>query len=497
MRRLLKLIDRSETSPTTFWLCLAFLFLSVLALHGKTVPYNNEFLYLLRLEPNFLPHDWTFSLAATEHWLFNLIFSLPARVVSIETLGWAGRVVFWILCLVALIKLGKRWEIPYWSIVISIGTWLAIGQSVVNAEWIFGTFEAKCVAYACLLFAINGFAERSIILPSVLLGLSFSFHPAVGLWAIPAVGFALAIERVAFADLIKFICITGLFSLPGALPLLLEQSGADAATWQDWQFVVTVHMPFHFDPFYFSKVGMAVLALMLAFNMAALWRSESYALRLIRNFQVAIAAFFVLGVVLRWFEVYPALRFMPMRLFPILTPLFFLFTAFYLFRRQARLPYKIAVALFVVLVTGMLHPIDNGIGQLRETKANWVARPDDLETSLAWISKNTPEDAVILASPFSRKFWYLAKRAQIVSYSYPRYERLAEWRRRIAETTANTMIPDRASSRERIETGFESLSITQVAGLKEKYSANYLLTRSVYPFPVIFETGTYKVYQIP
>ena len=89
-------------------MCLAFLFLVVLALHAKAVPFNNEFLYLLRLQPGFLPNDWTFSHAANEHWLFNTIFSLPAHLISIEAIGWLGRVACWLLCLAALLRLGRH-----------------------------------------------------------------------------------------------------------------------------------------------------------------------------------------------------------------------------------------------------------------------------------------------------------------------------------------------------------------------------------------------------
>ena len=134
---------------------------------------------------------------------------------------------------------------------------------------------------------------------------------------------------------------------------------------------------------------------------------------------------------------------------------------------------------------------------MRETVESWRAKPGDLEKSLGWISENTPKDAVIIASPNNRKLWYLSNRAQIVSYIYPRYDRLTEWRKRIADVTGNVQISDRESAPETIETAFDRLSVTQIAEVEQNYSASYLLSRSVYPFPVIFETATYKVYQLP
>lgn len=497
MQNVLKFPESIKSSSTAFWLFLAFLFLVVLAFHGRPVPFGNESIYLLRLGPYVPANDWSFAQTATEHWLFNFIFSIPANLLPLEIMGWAGRVVVWILCLAGLIKLGRNWKIPFWAIAFSISLWLAIGQSVVNAEWIFASFEAKTVAYFCLLFALDRFSNQKWIPASVLLGLAFSFHPAVGLWAIPAVGFALIAERIALRDLLKVVALTFLFSLPGIFPLMGEQMGAQPASFDDWQFIVTKHMPFHFDPFYFSKMGMVVLGMMLIFNVIALLKSDSFALRFLRNFQIAIALFFMLGVILRVFEFYPLLRFMPMRLFPILTPLFFLFTAFYFAARLGQMWKKIIAAVFVVVTFGLLHPIDGGIGLLRETKADWIAKPNDLQRSLMWASQNTPADAVILTAPIGREFWHYSKRAQIVSYSYPRYDRLSEWRKRIADVTGNVQITDRASSRQEIESAFAGLSVTQIEEIKRNYSTTHLVSRTVYPFPVIFETETYRVYQLP
>jgi len=491
------LLRSDGSSSAGFWLCFSFLCLGVIALHAKPVPFGNEFIYLMRLGPYAPVNDWSFAHAANEHWLFNLIFSIPANLVPLEVLGWAGRALVWILCLAGLIRLGQNWKIPYWSISFAVSFWLAIGQAVVNAEWMIGTFEAKTVAYACLLFALNYIASEKLTLGSILLGLSFSFHPAVGLWAIPAVGIALLAERVAIRDVAKVAGLTLLFALPGIVPLIGEQIEAQPASYTDWQFIVIKHMPFHFDPFYFSTLGMALLGLMLIFNVIALRGTESFALRFLRSFQIAIAGFFLLGILLRALELYPLLRLMPMRLFPILTPLFFIFSAVY-FLRKLDGPLRKAIALACVLVIlGLLDPLDEGIGRLRELKASWVARPNDLEMSLRWIAKNTPPDSVILTSPIGKEFWYHSQRSQAVSYMYPRYDRLSEWRGRIGDLTANAPITDRASSRAEIETAFADLSAEQIEALQQKYSATYLVTTTDYSFPVAFRAETYKVYRLP
>ncbi|MCY7376108.1 MAG: hypothetical protein LH472_09070 [Pyrinomonadaceae bacterium] len=487
----------SEESPKSFWLCFALLFLAVVLFHGKSVPFSNEFLYLLRLEPNFLPNDWTFSSPANEHWLFNLIFSFPARLFSLETLGWTGRIVAWMWSLFALLKLGGRWEISVWKIAAAIFLWLAFAQSVVGDEWIFGGFEAKTIAYICLLFALVEFSKRRIITPSILLGLSFGFHPAVGLWAILAVGLVLLFEKIPTIDFVKVVIITSLFSLFGLIPLFAEQTGVSASSFDDWKFIVVYRVPWHLDLFQFSKSGTALIFVMLGFNCFAVWKSENFALRFLLKFQIALGAFFLLGLLLRWFEIFPLLRLMPMRLFPVFTPLFFIFTAFYFVPRLASKRHKIIVSLFVLLVVASLNPFGKSFNQARESVRTWTTAPDDFQTTSRWIAENTPPNSVVIQPPHRRDFWYFSKRASVVSFAYPTYNRLGEWRARIADLTDNRQISKGETANEEIETAYNQLSGEQIEVLKNKYAATHLVSRTVYSYPVIFETETYKVYRLP
>lgn len=486
----------STATPRNFWLCFAFLFLAVALFCGKTVPYSNEFLYLLRLAPDFLPNDWTFSQPADEHWLFNFIFSFPAKFLSLAAVGWTGRITVWSLCLIALMKLGKLWEISFPKIAAAVFLWLAFGQAVVNDEWIFGGFEAKTVAYVCLLFALYQFSKREILKASLLLGLSFNFHPAVGLWAILAVGLALLFEKVPTLDFVKTVVVTGLFSLFGLIPLFAAQNSATANSFEQWQFVVIYRVPWHLDLFQFSRSGIVLIFVMLAFNIFALWRSESFALRFLLKFQTALGAFFLFGYFLRWLEIYPLLRLMPMRLFPILTPLFFLFTALRFVPQIRNKRNKIIAAAFVIVVILLLNPFGKGYAQMRETVRTWTAAPNDLQKTSIWLAANTPPDALVIQPPQNREFWYFSHRAAVASFAYPTYDRLQEWRERINDLTGNLQISKGEFANEEIEAAYNGLSEAQIEQLKNRYDAGYLVSRAEYSYPIIFETETYKIYQL-
>ncbi len=485
-----------EDSRRFFWSSFLFLLFFVFLFHGKSVPFSNEFIYLLRLDPNFLPNDWTFSKPANEHWLFNFLFGLPAYIFSIETVGWLGRIAVWCACLIALLKIGKFWRIPFWAISVSIVLWLALTQSVVGEEWIFGGFEAKTVSYVCLLFALCGFAREKKLTSAALLGLAFSFHPAVGFWAAFAVGAALLFEKIPLVDLAKVAVVTAVFSLPALIAVFTEQTIASVNLYEDWRYIVLFRAPSNLDPFQFPKSGMILLFAMLAFNFIALKKSQDFALRFLLKFQIVLGAFFLLGLAFRAFELFPLLRSMPMRLFPVFTLLFFLFTAFYFVPRIASKTNKLIAAIFVLAIIVWLNPFGKGWSQIAQTTQSRATARDDFQKAAIWIAENTPQNALVIEPPSRREVWYFSKRATLVSYYYPPYDRLTEWRARIAELTDNVEVSNGDTAAAELESAFNRLSATQIDKIKQKYGANFLVSRATYSYPVVFATETYKVYQL-
>lgn len=476
---------------------LAFLLAAVILFHGKPVPFSNEFLYLSRLEPDFLIHDWTFQSPANEHWLFNLVFTFPVLIFSSEAVAWFGRVTFWVLSLAGLIRTGRFWGIAYWQIATATFFWLAFGQAALNGEWLFGGFEAKVVAYCLLIFSLVGFSKRRIIAPSILLGLAFAFHPAVGLWAIPAVIFALIAEKTALVDIGKAVLVSFVFSLPGLLPLVADQVGGAPGTFEDWRLIVLYRMPYHLDAFQFSKSGIVLVVMMLGFNWYVIRRDSNFALRFLLKFQIALGAFFFAGIILRSLEIFPLLRFMPMRLFPVFTPLFFIFSAFYYAERLSSFKRKAAVSLFAALVVAAQNPFRVAYVQASETITAWQAAPDSFTVTSRWIANNLPPDAVVIQPPHRRDFWYHTRRAAVASFAYPPYDRLTEWRERLSDLTGGADLLNSDLSPETMEAAYNRLSHEQIDRLKIKYGATHLVSRTEYSYPIHYESEDYKVYRLP
>jgi hypothetical protein len=502
-------LDRLRSLNNAFLPNFALLFVYVLILNreGAFVPSNNESLYLLQLakfwNPNFLSNDWTFSGPLFSHFVFNLIFGPLTLLFSLEVVGWVGRILSWSLILFALFQLGKHFQIPLWMITASIFLWLFYGQSIVGGEWILGTFEAKCTAYGLLFFSLNGFIQQRLILPSILLGLAFTFHPVVGLWSALAVGFTLIVLRYPIGAVIKSGCYTTLFALPALIPLLMTpfQSGDQSA--ESWKFLALVVIPYHFDPFYFGASGkhLLLLAILLCFNWIH-FKSDrnNHALRLLIFFQAFLGLFFVLGFVARFTDNYQVLMFMPCRLFPVLLPLFFFFhlsSALHHFSSIKMRKGLVMVGCLALVMFG--NPVDIFVDTVKKHYSMWSRQEEDWEKAFKWVAKNTPNNSIIISPPWRGESFYLSQRAQIASWWVPRLDRLTEWRERLESLAGNVSGVRPETTKARLEymvAHYNQLPPTEIASLVAKYGAEYLVSSTTYGYPVIFQSGTYKVYSL-
>jgi hypothetical protein len=461
-------------------------------------------LYLLQpaklWNSSLLSNDWTFSGPLTTHFIFNLLVGPLTLLLSLEVVGWVGRILSWSLTLVALIKFGQHFRIPLWMITLSILLWLFYGQSVVGGEWILGTFEAKSIAYPLLFFSLNGFMRQRGVWPAILLGLAFSFHPIVGLWSMVAVGTSLIVLRTPVRAIIKYGCYTGLFALPGLIPLLMS---LDGGTQEAWRFIALVVIPYHFDPFYFgsSKLLIFQLIILLCFNLIHVtFAKKNYASRFLLLFQVFLAGFFASGFLARFSENYEFLKYMPCRLFPVLVPLFFFFHFMSALRDSHRVKHRaalIALGLFALVSFG--NPVEVFRRNLRHQYLMWTQGEEDVQKAFRWIATNTPHGSVLISPPWRGDSFYISRRAQIASWWIPRFDRLTEWRERLETLSGDLSDVEPPTTKARMEQmthHFNTLSETDIAFLRQRFGANYLVSSASYSYPVRFDSGSYKVYSL-
>ena len=291
--------------PRHFVLPTLFILGVTLLLYGSPVPRLSEELYLPLVkrvaDPSYLRGDWTFGGSFGEHWLFDHLFSPIAGVLSVNAFGWLGRLVFWPILGFLLIRLGTRFGLPVWPATFAITFWLLSNQALIGNEWILGTFEAKTVAYVCLLGALLAITKQRIPLGLALLGLTVSFHPAVGLWSAWACGLALLALPETRIRTSKWSWLALLIAIPGILGGLSAGGNASAAM---QRFVVLQAIPYHTDPFFGGEtlagaqvvLHVGLLVAMLAFNLWSYTKSNrDLTQRFFAAFQIAAAIPFALA----------------------------------------------------------------------------------------------------------------------------------------------------------------------------------------------------------
>ncbi len=440
--------------PSRFVLPTLLVLAVTLLLYGWPVPRLSEELYLPLVkrvaDASYLRGDWTFGGSFGEHWLFDHLFAPIAGLLSIDAFGWLGRLVFWPVLGLLLIKLGTRFGLRAWPAAFAITFWLLSNQAFVGNEWILGSFEAKTVAYVCLLGAFLAITKQRIPLGLALLGLTLSFHPAVGLWGAWATGLALLALPETRVRTLKWCWIAILLAIPGIVGALVAEGHTSAAL---QRFVVLQAIPYHTDPFFGGEtlpgwqvlLHVVVLAAMLAFNLWSYTRSDrGLTQRFFAAFQIAAAIPFALAYPARALDLWGYLRLMPLRSFPILIPLIFFIQAFrYALelsrrtggdrrqrRRRGQRDATLVVAAALAIAIFPTSPLLAAPRMIRRNYAAWTT-VDHMARAFDWVRENTPTDTRCIFPVDRQDAFDRSERPEIANWQAITYDRLGEWKRRI------------------------------------------------------------------
>lgn len=515
-------VERETRSGTRRMVLPTVLVLGVtLLLYGSPVPRLSEELYLPLVrrvaDPSYLRGDWTFAGDFSEHWLFDHLFAPLAGVLSINTFGWLGRLVFWPVLGALLIRLGTRFGLGVWPAAFAVSFWLFGNQALFGGEWILGTFEAKTVAYVCFLGALLAITSRRIPLGLALLGLTVSFHPAVGLWSAFATGIALLAVPGTRRATLRWCWLAALLALPGIIGALGAASeGSDVLQ----RFTVLEAIPYHADPFFSGKtlVGAqlalhsVVLAAMFAFNLWSFARSDrSLTQRFFVAFQVVAAVPFVLAFPARTLHLWSYLRLMPLRSFPLMVPLIFFFQAFRFAhhlastpgtsRRQRRRHRRDAALVITATLAIAILPTAPLLAGPRMIQRNFKAwtTVDHQAQAFDWIREHTPVNTRCIVPVDRQDAFDRTERPIVANWQAITYDRLPEWKRRIDDLVGG---PDYFAGSgwhgdlSNLRAAYFRLTADQIGTIASKYHASCLVSETKYPFRVIHRDGNVRVYAL-
>ncbi len=154
---------------------------------GDPPPHVNEAHYLCRLK-----HYWNPTWCAGDLFLestdtqlvFIWLFGWLTRFISLTATAWIGRVVAWTAIAWAWQRLSWRVVPRRFAAVLSAALFIGLNYYLNMAgEWVVGGVEAKCFAYALVLWALHEMLDDRWNRVWLLLGAATAFHPLVGGWS--------------------------------------------------------------------------------------------------------------------------------------------------------------------------------------------------------------------------------------------------------------------------------------------------------------------------
>jgi hypothetical protein len=122
-----------------------------------------------------------------------------------------------------------------------------------------------------------------------------------------------------------------------------------------------------------------------------------------------------------------------------------------------------------------------------------------------WVRDNTPTTTVVIAPPWHGEVFYRTRRPLIAAWHTPRFDAMADWRRRIESLVGDVSNMDPEENRaglmdERSRDFYANLSETDVEKIAGTYYGGrdaVVITTATYRLPVLYRARSYSVYQLP
>jgi hypothetical protein len=481
-------------------------------LFGDPPPFINEYVYVVRLHavahPGYIPNDWSLAGSFGENLVFNTVLWPLARVLSIVTIAWIGRLACWAALAALLVALMRRLGIGLLAGTIAVGMWMPWELRIVGGDWMFGTFEAKPLAYIALLGAVVVALDGRVALAILLAGVCVSAHPGVGYAAGPAIVVALLVAPATRRAALRSVGLAAVAAVPGVVGIVRDMHGSSGSP-DVWRFIARDIYPFHMDPWYFGSLTfIALVAMAVANTWYACSASGTAALRFVAHVELVTAVPTVVGIIAWETAHYQYLRFFPFRVFPILVSLGFALTAAHAVPRWWRARTKplsaspVTIAIVVAFLIGFVaqNPVREAGFLVRRVARDWTGyhdRDTELTDAYHWVRDHTPTDAVVIDPPGDDPH-FDTDRAQIATFGVPRWDEVDQWEQRILEQLG----PSNAAARRALDHGvsiddeYRALTPARVRALAHRYGAGYIVTDQRYPFTQLTRVGPWLVYRI-
>jgi hypothetical protein len=456
-------------------------------------------LALHHLDPGFIAGDFRLSMPPGPRLPFQLALAPLLLVLPLWAASIVGRLGLYALLAGALGRLARKLDMDLPEVLIAGTLYALLGQQIAAGEFVVGGVESKSLAYACVLWGLDGALDEAWKRAGICFGLAVTIHPLVGMWsAIAAAAAVLPEQRAALRGSLPPFLLAAAPGVALAWPAL--RATAEPSAFGLWIYVYFRH-PHHLDPSWFLQGPGPLLrfAAALALGLASLAvRFPTPAQRTMARFARATLAFFVLGLGLS--RLPHAERFLvayPFRVGDTLFPLIGLaLLVRWAFRTRTSAPSRAA------RVAGVAGAAALSLAALRRDvveRWEWDRKP--VRTAYAWVREHTPHDALVLCSPALDYAGLYMRRPTVASArAVPTApDEVAEWYLRLVDLNGGAAPRARGfPAFPELEAGFQALSPEAIDALAAKYGARYLLRRSGRPLPyeALYDDGSWAVFRL-
>jgi uncharacterized protein DUF6798 len=465
-------------------------------------------------DPSFLPGDWYTSLhpgprAPFDILLWPLVRSLPLVDVSI-----VGRVIVLLALAIPLSRLAQRLDLSPSGTVVVGGLYIALGQSIVGGEWLFGLVESKVLSYALVAYGLDQLLFDRLRRGALAFGAATTLHVLVGGWASLAAVFTVLWTRVGTArERLYALALWVTAAAPGltlAAMAALPFHPTDGPPASD--IYVHFRVPHHTDPRSWVcpwstwLLGFTMLAVLIWAACTSSWRSPEGR---IARFSLATLVPFALGLAVAGrptgnliLQLYP---FRVGSAIALLSGIAFLARAL-----LGRCPRPLAAwisraaALTIAVMAVQAFTYDVALFRLFPDGGRPVQEPLERARALVeactFIRQHTPAGTLVLASPAADSVSYLTGRPVVVSFkAVPSATHdLHEWYRRISDLNGGSFRHTGFEALQEIAERFPALSRGQYLALAQKYNASVLLVRrrNDLELPLLYENEDWSVFDV-
>ena len=466
-------------------------------------------------DPAFLPGDWFLNLPAGPRTPFQILLWPLVRALPLIAVSIVGRTLALLGLAFALSRLAWRLGLTPAATVLAGGMYVALGQSLVAGEWIFGALESKVAAYALIACGLDRLIVGKLLRAGLLFGAATTLHVIVGGWAtLAAVITVLWTQAGTPRERWRALAAAIFAAAPGLALGLWAAMAADATSGSSASALyVYFRNPHHADPrawnigWTTTTMGLSVLVVLVwTQHRRPWWSAEAWIARF------ALATLLPLGVVviaMRFPTGHAVLQLFPFRVGSAISLFAGVALATTMLLRWfpescARwLPRVAASWIAVMAVQAFAH--DLALLRLFPEGGRPGGEPVERALSLVdacvFVRQHTQPDAIVLASPAIESVGYLTRRPVVVLFKcVPPYARaLHEWHGRLVDMNGGNFRHRGWAVNQEVDRHFGRLSTSQYLTLGEKYRASVLLIRrrDDLDLPLLYANAHWSVLALP